>query len=326
MLRAWASISATACSAADKIFDSGALTTITPRLVAASTSTLSRPTPARPTATRSLPASSTSALTRVAERMTRAAAPATALRSCSGERESWTSTSVPAAAIISRPCGDSRSVTRILPIICSSPFLGYLVAELCEELAYSLNSPDKVRVRQSVGEPAVTGCTEGLSRDEGDFRLFEDEVRELEGGRRSLSPKLPAENAFEGGESIEGTLGLQASHALYVRQHLEYRPAAPVEGVRHLLNCGEVSHEGRDRGALRDVVDVRGLVRLQVRGGFQHVRGTDQPPDAPTRHGVGLGDAVRDDAAVGELRHDDRDRVLAVALVYEMFVDLVGEH
>ena len=35
MLRAWASISAIVCSAADSTFDCGALTTITPRLVAA---------------------------------------------------------------------------------------------------------------------------------------------------------------------------------------------------------------------------------------------------------------------------------------------------
>ena len=53
MLRACASSSASVCSAADSTFDCGAFTTITPRRVAASTSTLSRPMPARPTTTRS---------------------------------------------------------------------------------------------------------------------------------------------------------------------------------------------------------------------------------------------------------------------------------
>ncbi len=62
-LRAWASSSAIVCSAAEMMFDCGAFTTITPRRVAASTSTLSRPMPARPTTTRSAPASSTSAVT-----------------------------------------------------------------------------------------------------------------------------------------------------------------------------------------------------------------------------------------------------------------------
>ena len=47
--RAADSISASACSAALWMFDVGALTTSTPRAVAASTSTLSRPTPARAT-------------------------------------------------------------------------------------------------------------------------------------------------------------------------------------------------------------------------------------------------------------------------------------
>ena len=48
MLRASASISATVCSAAAMMFDCGALATMMPRLVAASTSTLSTPMPARP--------------------------------------------------------------------------------------------------------------------------------------------------------------------------------------------------------------------------------------------------------------------------------------
>jgi hypothetical protein len=92
MLRAWASSSAMACSAADRMLDWGALTTITPRSVAAATSTLSSPMPARPTTTRSVPAASTSAVTVVADRMTSACAPTTADTSSSGERPSCTST------------------------------------------------------------------------------------------------------------------------------------------------------------------------------------------------------------------------------------------
>ena len=49
VLRATASSSATACSAAETMLEVGALTTMTPRAVAAGTSTLSRPTPARAT-------------------------------------------------------------------------------------------------------------------------------------------------------------------------------------------------------------------------------------------------------------------------------------
>ena len=75
-LRAWASSSAIVCSAAETTFDSGALTTITPRAVAASRSTLSRPIPARPTTIKRSAAASSSASTVVAERMISASAPA----------------------------------------------------------------------------------------------------------------------------------------------------------------------------------------------------------------------------------------------------------
>jgi len=57
------------CSAAERMFASGALTTMTPRRVAASTSTLSSPIPARPTTRSSSARSNTSAVTFVAERM-----------------------------------------------------------------------------------------------------------------------------------------------------------------------------------------------------------------------------------------------------------------
>jgi hypothetical protein len=71
-LRAWDRSSAIVCSAADTMFDCGAFTTITPRRVAASTSTLSRPIPARATTFRLSPASSTAAVTFVCDRTTSA--------------------------------------------------------------------------------------------------------------------------------------------------------------------------------------------------------------------------------------------------------------
>jgi hypothetical protein len=69
-LRASASSSAIVCSAAVITFDCGALATMMPRLVAASTSTLSTPTPARPITFRLSPRAIRSAVSLVAERMT----------------------------------------------------------------------------------------------------------------------------------------------------------------------------------------------------------------------------------------------------------------
>ena len=60
------------CSAAETMFDDGAFTTITPRRVAASTSTLSSPIPARATTLRLSPASITADVTWVCDRTTSA--------------------------------------------------------------------------------------------------------------------------------------------------------------------------------------------------------------------------------------------------------------
>ena len=93
MLRAWARIRATVCSAAEITFDWGAFTTMIPSRVAAATSTLSRPMPARPTTLRSRPASSTSASTLVADRTTRASTPPIAPSSSSRVMAARASTS-----------------------------------------------------------------------------------------------------------------------------------------------------------------------------------------------------------------------------------------
>ena len=69
MFRACASNRASVCSAALRMLDVGAFTTITPRRVASSTSTLSSPMPARATTLRLVAAASTSAVTWVALRM-----------------------------------------------------------------------------------------------------------------------------------------------------------------------------------------------------------------------------------------------------------------
>src|SRR3954464_11254066 len=78
MCRAAASSRATACSAALTLFDVGELTTMTPRSVAAATSTLSRPMPARATTCRLGAAARASASIGVALRIITAAASASA--------------------------------------------------------------------------------------------------------------------------------------------------------------------------------------------------------------------------------------------------------
>src|SRR4051794_23072379 len=109
--RAAASSSATACSAALTMFDVGALTTMTPRSVAAATSTVSSPMPARATTLRFGAAVRASASIWVALRIMTAAASARAGSSAARSAPSTCriSTSVPST---SRTLGASSSAIR----------------------------------------------------------------------------------------------------------------------------------------------------------------------------------------------------------------------
>src|SRR5215207_4897353 len=122
MLRAWARIRAMVCSAAEMTLDWGALTTMIPSRVAAATSTLSRPMPARPTTLRSRPVSSTSTSTRVADRTTRASAPATAASSSSRVMAVRASTSW-AVRSNSTPASASGSAIRTLAMLSKLPLV-----------------------------------------------------------------------------------------------------------------------------------------------------------------------------------------------------------
>ena len=102
MCRAAASMSATASSAAETMLDVGAFTTITPDCVAAFTSTLSSPTPARATTLSRGAAASASASTLVAERTRSASASPMAASSAarSEPSHSRTSKSGPRASMV----------------------------------------------------------------------------------------------------------------------------------------------------------------------------------------------------------------------------------
>src|SRR6266508_3930702 len=111
MLRAWASMRATLCSAAETMFDCGAFTTITPRRVAASTSTLSRPIPALAMTFRFSAASITSAVTLVCDR-TMSASYGAISRARSPRASSGRTSTRKSLRSSPRPRSDSGSVTR----------------------------------------------------------------------------------------------------------------------------------------------------------------------------------------------------------------------
>ncbi len=120
-LRAMDKISAMVCSAAESTLDCGALTTITPCLVAASTSMLSSPTPARATTTNCLPAANIAASTMVAERTMRACAPSRIACNSPADLFSCTSTIKPADRSRSRPASAISSAITIRLLMTAAP-------------------------------------------------------------------------------------------------------------------------------------------------------------------------------------------------------------
>src|SRR6516162_6903901 len=146
---ATASSSAVACSAALTMLELGAFTTITPALVAAATSTLSRPTPARATTRRFGPWARASASIFVALRMITASTPASAFSSSGRFAPSaWrTSKSASSSAMAA---GDRSSATRTMGAGTAGP-LGrrrrrYQCSEACETV-HELRRPVPVARR-----------------------------------------------------------------------------------------------------------------------------------------------------------------------------------
>ena len=137
---------------------------------------------------------------------------------------------------------------------------------------------------------------------------------------------LLAEQPLHRRVGVERAVRGRADDAVDLVEHRHDGLAAPVEGDLHLLHRGQVAADRGERGPLGDVGDVGGGVRLQVGGGLDQVGRADHPADPPAGHRVGLGDAVDDDAVVGEERAEHRHRAGVDAVVDEVLVDLVGQH
>ncbi len=120
-------------------------------------------------------------------------------------------------------------------------------------------------------------------------------------------------------------MGGDAAHPVDGVQGGVHGGAAAGEGLAHHDDVVEGSGDGGDGGALSHVGHVRGGVALEVGGGLYDVVGADEPADAPAGHGVGLGDAVDDEALLGDLGHEGGHGGELVVAVDEVLVDLVGD-
>ena len=150
----------TASSAAETMLEVGALTTITPDWVAARTSTLSRPTPARATTFRCGAAARASASTLVAERTSSASASAIAGSSSprSAPLQVRISKSGPSASTVAGLSSSAMSTTGLVTAV-SSLLVGEVGMHDAVRLS-TLPEPDPV-IRLCPRPPAALACRRG---------------------------------------------------------------------------------------------------------------------------------------------------------------------
>jgi general nucleoside transport system permease protein len=144
----------------------------------------------------------------------------------------------------------------------------------------------EVVVAERVGQPGVPGRAERLARYQRHLGLLEEHLGELEGG---VDPCRPAtsrsEDALEGGEDVEGALGLDDLTPSIAES---CRPPAspPVERLAHLRDSVLGPGQRLDRGGLGDVADVGGDLALQLvhtLGELDRSRSTSRPASRSSR-------------------------------------------
>src|SRR5262245_18537355 len=208
--RALARRRAKACSAADVTLPSGAFMTMTPRRLAASTSMLSTPIPARPMSLSLGPASMTSLVTLTALRTMRPSAEATAARRSSGFSFPRASTSIPPARRTRAHSSATSSAMRTRATLFSRAF---------EILARPGVDPDDFALRDERGH-LHDGAGLELRRlvDVGDRRALQLGLGlhhlQVDGGRELDLERAPVEEVDLDGEVLLQELRVVAQDVL----------------------------------------------------------------------------------------------------------------
>src|SRR3954452_15606417 len=234
--RAAATISATASSAALTMLEVGAFTTITPLCVAAFTSTLSSPTPARATTFRRLPAPRASPSTFVAER-TRIASTSSIAASSSVRSAPLVcriSKSGPSASIVAGLSSSAMSTTgRVACWVTSGPWSGEVGRPAARRCALSRGylRPD---VGQVVRDALETVTVEGgvLAQQRG--LVCAVEVRVAEPVRQAFGVGqlfLRADVGHTGGRQVLPHRGCTAVGETEVGPHLAARQHVAAQGL-----------------------------------------------------------------------------------------------
>ncbi len=176
-----------------------------------------------------------------------------------------------------------------------------------------------MRALGGVAEPdrPLAALAEGHTRCEADACLEQQVAAEPERVVESLDAR----------EEVEGAVGARHRHPGHRRERVEAEVAVRPQHREHLEEAGLAVAQrdlGRLLGEARRVGDDE---LVQLRRLRHEVAAADEPPDAPTRHAVGLRERLdRDDRVVAGCEPQDRGSRLTIgAAVPEPVVHLVRE-
>src|SRR5439155_16863568 len=100
-------------------------------------------------------------------------------------------------------CPSTRSASSAKPASRASRPIPALLAEQLGDAADALGQVD---VAERVGQPGVAGRAERLTGHDGDPRLVEDDLGQLDPVGRDAAADVAVERALEGGEAVERAL------------------------------------------------------------------------------------------------------------------------
>ena len=108
-------------------------------------------------------------------------------------------------------------------------------------------------------------------------------------------------------------------------QLVHHEVAAALEFLPHALHLHGAIPQGHDAGLLDEGCGIARVVGLDLGAGGDDLLGSSGIAQAPTGHGVGLGEPIHHHCQLLDLLSQGGDGDEARPIVYELFVDLVGD-
>ena len=124
---------------------------------------------------------------------------------------------------------------------------------------------------------------------------------------------------------VERALGSREGHVGYGGQGFHHGLAPDVELLAHFLNAILRAGHGFHGAPLGEAVDGEHEALLQQGHAADDFGGSGKVADAPTGHGIGLGEGAEDDGTVAHTRFG-RDGTVFEAVIQQAVIGFVGNH